>query len=210
MLLQDANTTFNSSQYGGRFDEWAIDDETNFNIEPYIREGGQTVFVLPSWNEAFVGNFLRKLAASPRKNSVAVYGMPQWMDFNRTVTSLYQTLGVRVSSSTFIDGSNENVRYFRSKFFGKYNKMPNSDSFLGYDCVLYVGKMLQQYGTTFPQYLQNQQENVLHTKFNFSPVYRTVVNDNDPNNNVSKYENQFVNILKYQSGAFRLDEWFGH
>ena len=25
-LFQDANTTFNSSQYGGRFDEWAIDD----------------------------------------------------------------------------------------------------------------------------------------------------------------------------------------
>lgn len=205
-LFQDANTTFNQSQYGGRFDEWAIDDESSFNIEPYIRESGQTVFVLPSWNEGFVGTFLRKLAASPRKSSVVVYGMPQWMDFNKSVTGLYQSLNVRVSSSTFIDGSNENVRYFRAKFFSKFNKMPNSDSFLGYDCMLYVGKMLQQYGTSFPTYLQNEPDNMLHTKFNFAPLYRRVVNDNDPQNNVSKYENQYVNILKYQGGAFRLDE----
>lgn len=205
-LFQDANSTFNQSQYGGRFDEWSIDDETNFNIEPYIHQSGQTVFVVPSWNEAFVSTFLRKLAASPRRNDVIVYGMPQWMDFSKTATSLYQSLNVRVSSSTFIDGGNENVRYFRSKFFNKYSKMPNSDSFLGYDCMLYVGKMLQQYGTSFPTYLQNEPDNMLHTKFNFAPLYRSVVNDNDPQNNVSKYENQYVNILKYQSGAFRLDE----
>lgn len=205
-LFQDANSTFNQSQYGGRFDEWSIDDETNFNIEPYIHASGQTIFVVPSWNEAFVSTFLRKLAASPRRNDVVVYGMPQWMDFSKTVTGLYQSLNVRVSSSTFIDGGNENVRYFRSKFFNKYSKMPNSDSFLGYDCMLYVGKMLQQYGTSFPGYLQNEPENMLHTKFNFAPLYRSVVNDNDPQNNVSKYENQYVNILKYQGGAFRLDE----
>ena len=205
-LFQDANSALNQTQYGGRFDEWAIENETNFAIEPYIHASGQTVFVLPSWNEAFVTIFLQKLAASPRKGNVTVYGMPQWMDFNKSLTSLYQSLGVRVSSSTFVDGGNENVRYFRSKFFSKFNKMPNSDSFLGYDCMMYVGKMLQQYGTAFPQYLQNEQENVLHTKFHFSPLYRNVSNDNNPQSNISKFENQYVNILRYQNGSFRLDE----
>ena len=205
-LFQDANSVFNQSQYGGRFDEWAIEDETNISIEPYIHTSGQTVFIIPSWNEAFVGNFLRKLSASSRRGNVIVYGMPQWMDFNSSITSLFQSLGVRVSSSTFIEGNNENVRYFRAKFFNKFQKMPNSDSFLGYDCMLYVGKMLQRYGTAFPQYLQNEPESVLHTRFNFAPLYRTIVNDNDPQNNISKFENQYVNILKYENGSFRLDE----
>ena len=205
-LFQDANSSLNQSQYGGRFDEWSVENDANFAVEPYIHQSGQTVFVVPSWDEGFVSAFLQKLAASPRRGSVTVYGMPQWMDFNKSLTSLYQSLGVRVSSSTFIDGGNEKVRYFRSKFFTKFNKMPNSDSFLGYDCMLYVGKMLQQYGTAFPAYLQNEPENVLHTKFNFAPIYRTVVNDNNPQGNISKFENQYVNILKYQNGSFRLDD----
>jgi hypothetical protein len=205
-LFQDANTAFNQSQYGGRFDEWAVENELNFAIEPYIHQSGQTVFVLPSWDEAFVTAFLQKVAASPRKGSVSIYGMPQWMDFNKSVSSLYQSLDVRVTSSTYIEGNNESVRYFRSKFFSKYNKLPNSDSFLGYDCMLYIGKMLQQYGTAFPQYLQSEQQSMLHTKFNFTPVYRTVVNDNNPQDNIAKYENQFVNILRYHNGSFRLED----
>jgi hypothetical protein len=204
-FYQDANAAFNQTTYGGRFDEWAIEDELNFSVEPYIHPEGLTVFVLPSWNEVFVGSFLRKLAASPRKNQIVVYGMPQWMDFDRSLLSIYEGLKVRVSSSTFIEGANPDVKFFRSKFMAKYGKLPNSDSFLGYDCVMYVGKMLRQYGTAFPQYLQNEPQQTLHTQFNFSPIYRAAVNDSDPNGNVAKYENRFVNMLKYQGGAFRLD-----
>ena len=205
-FFQDANATLNQAQYGGRFEEWAIEDEANFNVESYIQPTGTTVFVVPSWSEPFVASFLRKLNASPRRASVVVYGMPQWMDFDKTTLSMYEGLRVRISSSTFIEGANPEVKNFRSKFTAKYGKMPNSDAFLGYDCMLYFGKLLMQYGTAFPQYLQNDQQAMLHTKFNFEPVLRTVVSDNDPTGNVSKYENRYVNMLKYQGGAFRLDE----
>ena len=204
-FFQDANAAFNQSTYGGRFDEWAIEDELNFNVEPYIHAEGQTVFVLPSWNEPFVAQFLKKLAASPRRASVMVYGMPQWMDFDKGLTSTYEALKVRVSSSTFIEGNNPEVKHFRTKFMAKFGKIPNADSFLGYDCALYVGKMLRQYGTAFPQYLQNEPQQTLHTRFNFEPIYRPLVNDSDPNGNVAKYENRYVNMLRYQNGAFRMD-----
>ena len=205
-LFQDANSALNQSLYGGRFDEWSIDNQTNFTIEPYLRASGQTVFVVPSWDEAFVTAFLQKIAASPRRSSITIYGMPQWMDFGNSLSSLFQALDVRVTSSTFIEGNNPDAIYFRSKFFSKFNKVPNSDSYLGYDCMLYVGKMLQRYGTAFPYYLQNEPEKALHTKFNFAPIFRTVVNDNDPQGNISKYENGYVNILRYQNGSFRLDD----
>ena len=204
-FFQDANAAFNQSTYGGRFDEWAIEDELNFNVEPYIHAEGQTVFVLPSWNEPFVAQFLKKLAASPRRASVMVYGMPQWMDFDKGLTGTYEALKVRVSSSTFIEGNNPEVKHFRTKFMAKFGKIPNADSFLGYDCALYVGKMLRQYGTAFPQYLQNEPQQTLHTRFNFEPIYRPLVNDSDPNGNVAKYENRYVNMLRYQNGAFRMD-----
>ena len=78
-------------------------------------------------------------------------------------------------------------------------------TFLGYDCVLYVGKQTMQYGNKFPYFLNKEQQPVLHTKFYFNPVYRSTPDDSG--NNVSKYENSYVNILKFQNNSFRLDEW---
>ena len=203
--FQDANSAINQANYGGRLDEWSIEDETNYTVEQYIHATGETVFVLPSWNEPFVAGFLRKLAASPRRAVVAVYGMPQWMDFDKSLSSLYESLKVRVSSSTFIEGNNVEVKNFRTRFMAKYGKLPNSDAYLGYDCTVYVGRMLMQYGTAFPQYVPNEQQQMLHTRFNFEALYRPVMNDSDPNGNISKYENKYVNILRFQNGAFRLD-----
>lgn len=200
--FDDANKMYSSAKY----EEWRIDDEVNFNVEPYIKITGTTVFVIPSWNEAFVATFLRKLNASPRRNQIVVYGMPQWMDFDKSLNGLYEALKVRVSSSTFIDANNADVRYFRTKFLSKYGKLPNSDAFLGYDCTLFVGRMMIKYGSKFPYFLDREQETVLHTKFYFNPIFRTLTSGDDANNNISKYENSYVNILRFQGTLFRLDE----
>ena len=187
-----------------KFEDWRIDDETNFNVDPYIdRSGRTTVFIIPSWNEAFVSGFLKRLNASPRRGQVVVYGMPQWIDFT-ALNTLYSSLNVNISSSTFIDGNAPEVQYFRSKFLGKYKKLPNSDAFLGYDCMLYFGKLMAQYGKNFPQYINSEQQSMLHTKFYFNPVYRNVPVGEDPNANISKVENSYVNILKFEGGAFRM------
>jgi hypothetical protein len=191
---------------GGQIEEWRIEDETNYNVEAYIEKNGVTTFIIPSWNEAFVTSILRKLNASPRRNQVVVYGMPQWMDFDKNLNTIYENLRVHVSSSTFIDGNAPEVRAFKSQFMAKYGKLPNSDSFLGYDCALYFGKMLVQYGQKFPYFLVNEPQSALHTKFQFAPIYNTMTTGDDLNNNIAKYENGYVNILKFQMGAFKLDD----
>lgn len=190
--------------YGGsRIDEYKIEDETNYNIEPYIEATGTTVFIVPSWNENFVAGFLRKLAASPRKNQVMVYGMPQWMDFPKTVQNSFESLRVRVSSSTFIDANSPEVKQFKARFQSKYGKQPNSDAFLGYDVMLYFGKMMMNYGSKFTFGLDREAASVLHTQFAFAPIYRPQIDDTG--NNIAKYENKYVNILKYTGGTFKLD-----
>ncbi len=200
--FEEANKMYST----GKYEEWNINDDINFNVEPYIENSGITIFVVPSWNEAFVTAFLKKLNASPRRNQVVVYGMPQWMDFDKSLNGLYETLKVRVSSSTYIDGNNPDVRYFRNKFLSKYGKLPNSDAYLGYDCMLFVGKMVMQYGSKFPNFLEREQQSVLHTRFYFNPVFRPVSAAADATSNISKYENNYVNILRMQGGSFRLDE----
>jgi hypothetical protein len=187
-----------------KFEEWKIEDDISFNPDAYIEKSGTTVFIVPSWNEVFVTSFLRKLSASPYKNQIIVYGMPQWMDFNSSLNGLYESLHVHVSSSTYLDNTSSDVKYFRNKFMSKYGKLPNPDAALGYDCTLYVGKMMMQYGSKFPYFLDREQQTMLHTKFQFTPVFKNV--NNDTGNNVGKYENNYVNILKFQGNNFRLDE----
>jgi hypothetical protein len=200
--FDEANRMYSSSKY----EEWKVEDDFAFNVEPYIANGRTTIFVIPSWNEAFVTTFLKKLNSSPRKNQIVVYGMPQWMDFDKGLNPLYENLKVRVSSSTYIESGSPDVKYFKNKFLAKYGKLPNSDSFLGYDCTLFTGKMMMQYGSKFPYFLDREQQSVLHTRFYFSPVFRASTTGNDTNDNISKYENSYVNILRFQSNAFRLDD----
>jgi hypothetical protein len=198
-FFQEGEKMYSAAKY----EEWKIEDDISFNPDPYIEKTGTTVFIVPSWNEAFVTSFLRKLNASPYKNQIIVYGMPQWMDFSTSLNSIYDALHVHVSSSTYLDNSAYDVRYFRSKFMSKYGKLPNPDAALGYDCMLFVGKMMMQYGSKFPYFLDREQQSVLHTKFNFTPVFKNI--SNDAGSNVAKYENSYVNILKFQANAFRLD-----
>jgi ABC-type branched-subunit amino acid transport system substrate-binding protein len=197
--FEEANKQLSAAQ----FEEWRIENEFAMNPEPYIDQARTTVFVIPSWNEAFVASFLKKLNTSPRKGQVVVYGMPQWQDFT-ALNGLYDALKVHISSSTYMDANAPDVRHFRSKFMSKYGKLPSSDSFLGYDCALYFGKMLLQYGKDFPEFLNREQQSVLHTKFYFNPVYRNVPVGDDVGGNISKNENGYVNILRYQGGNFRF------
>lgn len=199
--FEEANKAYSA----GQFEEWRIENELVMNPEPYIEQNGTTVFIVPSWNEAFVASFLKKINASPRRGQIVVYGMPQWQDFTG-LNPLYEATKTHISSSTFIDAASPDVKHFRSKFLSKYGKLPNSDAFLGYDCALYFGKMLMQYGNSFPEFLNREQQSVLHTRFNFNPVYRNMAVSDDVTSNISKNENGYVNILRFIGGGFRFAE----
>ncbi len=204
--FQEANSVINQTTTGGRLDEWAIEDETNLNVETYLRPFGTTVLIVPSWNEPFVAALLKKLSLSSQKNNIVVYGMPQWLDFEKSLNSLFAATNVHLSSSTFIDANNPEVRHFRNKYLAKFNKIPSTDSYLGYDCVMYFVGLMARYGTKISPFLAGEARPVLHTQFRFEPVAPKVVNDNDFGDNTTKYENKYVNILKFQNGSFKLSD----
>ena len=164
------------------------------------------LFRSPSWNEPFVAALLKKLSLSSQKNNIVVYGMPQWLDFDKSLNSLFAATNVHLSSSTFIDANNPEVRHFRNMYLAKFNKIPSTDSYLGYDCVMYFVGLIARYGTKISPFLAGEARPVLHTQFRFEPVAPKVVNDNDFGDNTTKYENKYVNILKFQNGSFKLSD----
>jgi hypothetical protein len=198
--FQNANTSKT------KFTELIVPDATeNFNnidLKPYLKSTRSAIFVFPSWSsQDFVFAFMRKLKVQKGKDKVELYGMPQWMKFENIEPDYFKELNVHISAAAYTDFEDAEVKEFTQEFFYTYNTMPDDDAFNGYDLMLYTGKMLKKYGTTFPSKLSKESLPSLHGKFQFGSVFTT--KPTGENFDDADYqENKFVHILKFENYKF--------
>lgn len=192
-----------------KFKEYVVEERSasfqNINLAPFLTAMDTVAFVLPSWsNETFILSFLSrlKLARQPY-NYVEVYGMPQWMSYERMDYDLYEGLNVHVSSDTYIDPYDQEVQLFRRRFFDRYGIPPRDEAFLGYDVMLYFGRMIKKYGTKFQYSLEKEPQQMLHTRFDFERVVRAGRAAGQESNLIDRFENKYVNILKFEDYQFQ-------
>ncbi len=207
-FFQDENARLSGGQNVQSFREYTLADNAEFNnadMLSLIRLSDTTVFIVPSWaNETFIYSLLRKLDLARReRTSIVVYGMPQWMNYEVIDYDYYERLNVHVSSSTYIDLLSTDVQFFRRRFFDRYGKPPGEEAFLGYDITMYGGKMLKNNGTKFQYALERAPMQMLHTRFDFERVV-TPTGGRTENLPIQRFENKYVNILRFQDYHFRL------
>ena len=178
---------------------------------PFISLQDTAVFIVPSWsNETFIYSFLQKLdlargggVEGEEDVHVVVYGMPQWMDFERVDFSYYEKLNVHVSSSIYLDPLAPEVQLFKRRFYERFGTIPQPEAFQGYDVMLYFGRMIHKYGTKFQYSLDREMKQTLHTRFEFDQVVRpvTIGRENLP---IEQFENKYINILTFKNFQFQL------
>lgn len=178
-------------------------DMLEFDLKPWFGLDRETVFIVPSWsNEVFISNLLRKLDVDKNDyQQVVVYGMPQWMNYERIDFDYYEKLHVHVSSSAFIDDFNPDIRAFKRRYFDRFGEIPNEEAYVGYDLTSYFGTMINEYGTLFQLQLEANPEQLLHTKFDFRRVIKPSATALELPS-IERFENKFVNILKFQNYRF--------
>lgn len=196
----------NECTNGSHFAELVLPDATTdfekIDLKSHIHIGKTSVFVLPSWSsEAFVFGFMRKLKAIKGKNSVLVYGMPQWRNFENIEPDYFSDLNVHLSAATWIDYTNPDVKTFQEKFYQTYGALPDDDAFNGYDVILFAAKMLTENGLRFVEKLPEKQWIGLLRKIQCQKVFTTQKTD-DRFNNCDYLENKFVHILKFEHYNF--------
>jgi len=190
--------------------EFIISDESadlaNMEVLPFIELQDTTVFIVPNWDEAFVYALLRKIDISKLpEDVVVVYGMPQWMRFQRLEFDYYEKLNVHISSNSYINPLSADVRSFKQRFFDKFGAIPTSEAYLGYDVMLYFSRMIEKYGTKFHLALENEPMQMMHTRFNFERVVAPQGSSGaDLFRGVEQFENKYVNILKFEDFQFQL------
>ena len=206
--FQEANYEISASKIQ-RFQEFIVNDfsaeNSEIDVTPYIKQGDTTVFILPSWsNESFVYSFLRQVQLAKADNHVVVYGMPQWMKFKRVSYDYFEQLNVHVSSNTFVDKENFNVKEFTKNYFNRYGTLPSDEAFIGYDVMLYFGRQLAKNGTRFQEKIDVENRNLMHTRFEFQREVPTAGVNVEDYSLTDRIENKYVNILEFKDYAFKL------
>ncbi len=191
------------------FKELIISDESldlkETDLVSHLLADRPTIFIVPSWsNETFIYAFLRKLkVASQGFSEVMVFGMPQWMEYERADFELYENLNVHVSSNYYIDPYNEDIRNFKQRFFEEFGVLPAIDAYYGYCVTLYFLRLQQKYGKDFPQYLPEEDWTNLYTTYRFRPVFEQQTTGTETPARIQRYENSFVHILQFRDYYFQ-------
>lgn len=169
-----------------------------------FHEGRKAVYVFPSWSsERLIYDFLRKInLAKGADNQLVVYGMPQWMKYD--YYDYFERLNVHVPTATFANESDRRVGKFRSLYKSRYGELPDGNAFLGYDVMMYFGKQLASKGTQFYKLLDQNEERMLSTIFNFERVRSSTDVDDSELEVFDYYENQYLNMIQFKEYKFQI------
>ncbi len=179
----------------------------NINAQALTQNQDTLAIIVPSWsNETFVNALLQQLNTARGPSSFfAVFGMPQWMEYERIDYTLYHNLNLHLSSSYYINRDIPAIQDFQRNYFNRLGILPTPEAFMGYDMTLYACRMLRKYGTRFQFSLENTPGQGLHTRFEIKPVRRQEQGSSSPmpeSGAVRFFENKFVNILKFEDYRF--------
>ncbi len=180
-------------------------DNANFriNVQPMLQGKDTLAIIVPSWSsESFVNALLQQInSARAGSYDYTVFGMPQWIEYERIDYSLYQDLKLHITTSHYVNREQWAVQDFQRAYFNRVGAMPAPESYLGYDVTLYYCRMLRKYGTRFQYSLRDDPGQGLHTRFEVRPVVMPgATNREFPP--VRHFENKYVNILKFEDFRF--------
>lgn len=178
-------------------------DYPELRFDSLFARNDSIALIVPSWSEPFVYNLLRKAdLAKPNEFQLEIYGLPQWMSFEQMDYNYYEKLNVFVSSNLFLNPYDPRIKSFKEKYIEQYGVSPRTESYLGYDVMLYFGKMIQKYGTKFQYSMELERRPMLHTRFEFMPLI-----DPQPelrSQEIEQFENKYVHILQFKNYLFQL------
>lgn len=170
------------------FPKEVIWDPANFYaVKSRLIANRQNTIIVPSDREAFVAQLLTMLSPLHEDFNIKVVGVEEWQRFDNIEVEYLHHLNVHLIVSEFINYSDSKVKDFESKYKSKYNALPESFAFLGYDVGTYYLGLLREYGANFEIMFLGLQEQLLSRKFEF---YKTGIE--------SGYENHSVYLVKYQ------------
>lgn len=177
--------------------QFIITGSNQEDLESYLVADKENVVVVTSFNELFVNDMIRRLHLLRKKYNITIFGMPNWLKMNTLSLDHLANLNFHVTAPSWSDGVN-NLEHaqFQQLYLNKFRTYPSAYASQGFDLMLYLGKMLQQYGRQFgTKFEEATLVKGLYNEYDFQPASKHQYQS--PFYTLDYYENKFVNILRY-------------
>jgi hypothetical protein len=183
-------------------------------IMKYLDRGALNIIVIANdKNEQFIYSCLREISTMYDKTDkskgyqLLVVGEPSWKYLERINFEYYDNLRLHIPDNYFIDKEADKNKIFEEEFRKRYGIAPREFAYIGFDVMLYFGRLLKKYGTAFPDYFEQEIRTGRSTKFNFVPVIKNnkamdAENISD-SKRIERFENNYLNIIKFEEFEFK-------
>ncbi|MFT5833974.1 MAG: ABC-type branched-subunit amino acid transport system substrate-binding protein [Cognaticolwellia sp.] len=199
-IFPNANALLSGNNYNEFFAEKSGEASFKFEgLSDLLSVNDTTIIIAPVSDVGFVSALLRTLNSTRGSKPIVVFGMPSWMSYENLDFGVLESCNVHVTNASFVNRGDEKVKAFKQAFFTEYNMSPTIEAYKGYDLTLYFGRMLNKYGTGFISNLEDSDDKLLQTTFNFEKVYETGESSMGENYKIRCFENKFVHILRYNN-----------
>jgi hypothetical protein len=164
-------------------------------IDTLLPGDGQHLVVLPSWEENMVMGVLRKLAAERLEKRIRVYGLPQWITFDRLDPAHLEALQVHVSSADYFDPRDPEMQALGKKYREIFGQPLNADVVWGYRSGRFLRQTLTREGALFQRFFPSEPQKPELGDLRFLRV---------PTGEAGHYrsENRQVYMLRFERGGF--------
>lgn len=173
--------------------ELVMNDSTNLKIEDALVKDKLNIVMIPSNEEGFVAEIIRRLYSLSKNYSIKILGMPSWQKFKSIETNYLHAVNMGYYTPFYIDYHDEQVNEFINMFHDIYGYVPYkitnkgfNYAFLGHDIMMYFMLAMKEYGPSAQECIHNFSAELLMGTFSFNAFYPTDGN-----------ENKYISIVEY-------------
>ena len=186
-------------------------------IMKYLDRGALNIIVVANdKNEQFIYSCLREISTMYDKVEkskgfqLLVVGEPSWKYLERVNFEYYDNLRLHIPDYYFIDKEADKNKIFEEEFRKRFGIAPREFAYIGFDIMLYFGRLLKKYGTEFPDHFEKENSTGRHTMFKFVPVIKNNKMMDGENisesKNIERFENNYLNIIKFEEYEFKRSD----
>ncbi len=179
-----------------------------------IKRGQTNIIVVLSNRENFVTNLTSHLHQSigwqvgevSTQEDYILFGQSQWKYFEGVNAEQFESTRLHLVTDCFADLKEPNIVRFKEAYFAKYGMPPREFAYIGFDLMLYFGRMLKKYGTDFRNHLHKEPYKGRHNTIKIEALMRErkvmKATEIQTETVINRYENSAVNIIKFEQFNF--------
>ena len=159
------------------------------------------IIVVPTFNKFFTKTAAATLSGLAGSYPIISFGMPNWFENvqsfeeNRVYDQM-ASMNLHFTTSFFTQKETDDAKQFRKRVKERFGVPATEYIYKGYDLMMFMGKMLNEYGISFGEYLDEEDQARFEAQYIFQPKLINELDRVKPSN-IEYYENKYVPIIRF-------------